>query len=139
MKKIELKAKAFAKSYIRNKFNGTAAVKELYNPNNDHTARSIAAENLTKPIFQKAIIETMEEMGFNDEMVSKIHKRNLQQNKNLPASNSAADMYYKIKGHYAPEKKITLNFKYKDIQQVRERTAQLLNELQQLRAGTPNP
>ena len=105
MAKIELKAKVYAKRLIENKFNGTQTATELYNAKTRHTAKSIASENLTKPVFQKAIIQELEKRGVNKEFVSGIHKRNIQQDKNLPASNTGLDMYYKLEGDYAPEKR----------------------------------
>lgn len=135
MKKIELKAKQFAKVYIRNKFNGTKTALEVYDPKNKEVANAIASENLRKPLFQKAIEEELSEQGLTDEIVVKEQKKVIIQDKHLPSKNVAIDMYHKIRGNYAPEKKITMNLKYRDIQEVRTRITDLQNELKQLREG----
>lgn len=107
--KIEYKAEAFAQKYIKNGYNGTQAVKELYKPKNDNVARNIASENLSKPIFKRAIEQAMEDAGLTDDFASKILRRNAEQTKNYAASNTALDIQHRIKGNYAPEKSAHLN------------------------------
>jgi len=112
MNKLELKTKAWAKEYIKNNFNGTQTALEMASKNKlmkRETAKAIASENLTKPIYQNAIIEEMEEIGLNNDFINKITKRNIKQGTNISASNQAVDMFHKIKGNYAPEKRITAN------------------------------
>lgn len=109
LRKIDLRAKQFARQYIKNDFNGTKTVLEMYNTTDKKTAGVIAVENLAKPSFQKAIIEEMEKRGLNDEMVLKELEYNIKQYKHLPSKNTAMDMYFKLKGDYAPEKKLSVN------------------------------
>ena len=65
MKKIELKAKRFAKSYLEHNLNGTQAALDNYNTDSRVVAKSIATENLSKPVFQKAIQEALESSELN--------------------------------------------------------------------------
>lgn len=138
MKKIELKAKEYAKRYIANNFNGTATVKELYNVKKTKTATSIATENLSKPVFQKAIEEALTEVGLTDEEVSKIQQRNLKQNKSYSASNSAIDIYHRLKGNYKPEttetRSVNLNIDLTNETQVNEAINSLIAEIKALTA-----
>ena len=127
--KLELKAKLFAQKYIDNKFNGTKTALELYNTTDKNTAHAIASENLHKPTFTKAIVERMRELGMDEDTITSIHKRNLIQQKNIPASNTALDMYYKLKGEYAPDKKLNIHI---PIDRVDEYIQQLLLEYKQL-------
>ena len=106
MKKIELKAKKYAGIYIKNNFNGAKTMKELNPGMSDDVAKSGASETLANPYYQRAIVEKMEEIKLDDTLINKITKRNIKQKKSIPASNQAMDMYHKIKGNYAPEKKL---------------------------------
>ena len=109
MKKIELRAKQFAERYVANNMNGTQTAVELYNAKERKTAQSIATENLSKPVMQKAIVEEMEKQGLDDKTISEIMNRNVKQKQSYSASNTAIDIYHKVKGTYAPEKKETIN------------------------------
>ena len=135
IKQRELKAKLFARKYVDNKLNGTKTIKETHAPKNDIVARTMATEYIAKPYVKKAIIEELENRGLDNGLILKIHKRNLIQKENLPASNTALDMIYKIKGEYAPDKKLTITAKYKDVEEVRQRTNQLLKELKDIKNG----
>jgi len=109
---MELKTKAFAREYIKNNFNGTKTALKFAKKGklmNKNTANAIASENLRKPIYQKAIIEAMEDIKLDDTLINKITKRNIKQKSSISASNQAIDMYHKIKSNYAPERKITTN------------------------------
>ena len=138
MKKIELKAKQFASRYIANKMNGTKTALELYNTKDKTVANAISTENLQKPLFKKAIEDEMEKKGLNDEKVSKILDRNLSQGKHLPSSNSAIDMYFKLKGSYAPEKKASVNINITNPKAFKEELSSLLDEIKTLDEPT-NP
>jgi len=114
MKKMELKTKAWGKEYVKQGFNGVETALKFAKKGKlmkRHTAESIASENLSKPEYQKGIITAMEEIKLNDTLINKITKRNIKQKSSLSASNQAMDMYHKVKGNYAPERKetITLN------------------------------
>ena len=108
---MELKTKAFAREYIKNNFNGTKTALKLVSKKGmkRRTAQAIASENLSKPIYQKSIIEAMEKIRLDDDLINKITKRNIKQKSSISASNQAIDMYHKIKSNYAPERKITTN------------------------------
>ena len=109
---MELKTKAFAREYIKNNFNGTKTALKMASKNKlmkPETAKAIASENLTKPIYQKAIIEEMERINLNDTLINRITKRNIKQKSSLSASNQAMDMYHKVKGSYAPIKRESVN------------------------------
>ena len=103
MKKIELKAKQFAKKYIENNYNGTETAMQVYNAKNRNVAHNIASENLQKPTFQKAIQEALEDSISTKDRISLV-ERNAKQSHTLPASNTALDMMFKIMGDYAPDK-----------------------------------
>ena len=111
LSKMDLKTKAWAKEYVANGFNGTktalkfAGKKEM----KLRTAEAIASQNLSKLMYIKPIIQEMEEIKLNDIEVSKKLKRNLKQKANISASNNAIDIYHKLKGNYAPERKESLN------------------------------
>lgn len=112
MNKMELKTKAYAKEYIKQGFNGTATALKFAKKGKlmkRRTAEAIASENLSKPIYQKAIIEEMEKIKLNDTFINRITKRNIKQKKSTSASNQAIDIYHKVKGSYAPVKRETLN------------------------------
>ena len=114
--KMQLKTKAWAKEYIKNNFNGTETALKMASKNksmNRETAKVIASENLTKPIYQKAIIEEMDKINLNNNLINKITKRNIKQKKSISASNQAIDIYHKVKGNYAPERKESINISLK--------------------------
>lgn len=73
------------------------------------TISAIAKENLEKPRLQRALAEEMEAQGIDNTLITSITKRNLTQGINIPASNQVLDIIHKLKGSYAPEKKITMN------------------------------
>ena len=134
MKKIELKAQQFAKSYLKNKCNGTKTALEVYDTESKNTAHAIASENLQKPTFQRAILKEMEAQGLTDKGLMNIHKRNLEQAELLPSSNAALDMAYKLRGDYAPEKKqsISLNIDINNPEAIDKRIEELTTQLKEL-------
>lgn len=131
------KAKMLAKEYIKQNFNAAATIREIEPHLNKGVARNKGARMLSNAIFNKSLQETMAEIGLNDSIVEKTHKRNLKQNKNLPASNEAINIYHKIKGNYAPEKKLSLNINIQDPQAVNKRIQDLEEELKQLNEPRP--
>ena len=108
---MDLKTKAWAKEYVSNGFNGTKTALKFAGKKDmkPKVANAIAVENLLKPMYLKPIIQEMEEIKLNDIEVSKKLKRNLKQKANISASNNAIDIYHKLKGNYAPERKESLN------------------------------
>ncbi len=121
------KMRAFTKEYIKNGFNGTQAALKTYDTMDYNTAHSIAAENIQKPAIKQRIDEVLNE-GIEDTEIRDTHKRNLLQDTNIPASNQALDMLYKIKGAYAPEKRISLNGTL-TAEQIDNRIKEIQNEL----------
>jgi len=100
----------------------------------DNTTYVMAKENLSKPHIQKGLREEMEDKGVDNTLITNITKRNLKQNKNIPASNQIIDIYHKIKGNYAPEKKITMNITPDNVNKLIDAK---LNELRQLQEKSP--
>lgn|SRR3990167_7159689 len=137
MKKIELRAKQYAKKYIENNFNGTETAQQLYDVKNRKVAQSIATENLSKPVFQDAIREAMEESGLKREVRHRLLERNAKQAKNYSASNQAIEIATKIAGDFAPERKITANIDITNPEQLREEVKAIIDELKAL--DVPNP
>lgn len=118
-----------AKEYIKQGYNASATIKKLEPHLKPATAKLKAHRMITSEIFKKSLAEVMEEKGLTDEVVSQIHERNLKQSKSLPASNEAINIYHKLKGNFAPEKKLTLNINVNDPKAVESRIAELEQEL----------
>lgn len=110
-RKLTLKQKLFCKYYLETRGNATEAViRAGYKVDGkdgkpDRTlAKSIGSENLTKPYLREHIDELLEAKGFNDESVKLEHLRLISQSDNLSVKARAIDIYYKVKGNYAPER-----------------------------------
>lgn len=112
---LTLKQKLFCEYYLDFKGNGVEAViragYDVYKNRhgdpripNRRLAASIASENLTKPNISAYINLKLEESGFTDENVRKHHLFLLTQFANLSVKAKAIDMFYKIRGDYAPER-----------------------------------
>lgn len=74
-----------------------------------NTISNIARNKLNKIEIQRGLQEEMEAQGIDNTLITAITKRNLTQDNNIPASNQVLDIIHKLKGSYAPEKKITMN------------------------------
>lgn len=105
---LTLKQKKFIASYLETG-NATEAAMRAYKPKNRATARAIGSENLTKPSIRAYLEKRISAMGISEKEIAEIHRRNLEQAENISASNAALDMYYKLRGDYAPEKRMNLN------------------------------
>lgn len=70
---------------------------------NRKMASVIATQNLSKLNICAYITTKLEEYGFNDKNVEKQHLFLINQNADLTNKKSALDMFYKLKGKYAPE------------------------------------
>lgn len=110
-KKLTLKQKLFCQYYLETLGNGTEAViRAGYKVTSKEgqpdriLAKSIASENLTKPYIRKHIDKLLKAKGFNDDSVKLQHLSLISQSKNLPVKVRAIDLYYKVKGDYAPER-----------------------------------
>ena len=97
--------KLFCDAYLKCGARGVTAVYEAgYKPKNARVASAIAYENLMKPHIFNYINLMYEESGFNDEDITKEHLFLIKQDGDLPAKAKGLDMYYKLKGKFAPEK-----------------------------------
>ena len=95
------------------------------------SATVLATRMLANKGFQKAIVEVLEDAGLTQEKVAEVHRRNAIQEENLTASNTAIDMYYKIKGDFAPQQKETINLNLTG-DELKEYKENLLKELKEL-------
>lgn len=137
LSKVQLKAKSFARSYVRHKLNGRKAALENYNTTDPHVASSIATENLTKPVFITAIQEELAAAGLTKAKAMQILDRNLSQEGHLPSSNAALDMLFKLTGSYAAERKLNLSLTLPG--DLDEAIGLLLEDYRRLKAENPNP
>lgn len=130
----EVKAKARAKEYIRQEYNATKTIESLEPSKSHNVAKQTGHRMLANVAFKNALQEEMEKQGINDEFITKTLKRNINQLKNIPASNQAIDIHNKIQGVYAPERKetINLNINIKDPNAVNSRINDIKQELQEL-------
>lgn len=110
-KRLTLKQKLFCKYYLETLGNATESViragygvKRKSGQPDRILAKSLASENLAKPYIRKHINELLKAKGFNDESVKLQHLSLISQSKNLPVKVRAIDLYYKVKGDYAPER-----------------------------------
>lgn len=113
---INLLQKKFVECYLKCKGNGVEAVIEAgydvyYRKNGKKTnsinrtsAAVIASQNLIKLniLAYKNIL--LEQYGFNSKSVLEQHLFLINQDVDLSAKKGAIDMFYKLKGEYAPEK-----------------------------------
>lgn len=138
----DTKARRFAKEYLKNGMNAKAALRaiepkyrDLSNLKQQRVAEVKASRLLSNDKVKMSMAEIMDENGLSDADIEKLLKRNAKQSKNIPASNQALDMSLKIKGHYAPEKKLSLNV---DIQgSIDEEITDLMTQIQELQKLTP--
>lgn len=119
--RMQPKEKLFCEAYLELKGDGVEAIieagydvykkdkqgNELY-PNRK-LAAVMAYENLRKPNLIAYVDSKLEEYGFNDESVKRQHLFLLNQFADLTNKGKAVDMFYKLKGSYAPEKAINFN------------------------------
>lgn len=101
--KITLKEKLFCETYLETRGSGVDAALRVYNCKNRQVAWTMASQELIKPQIIAYIDLKLEEYGFTDENVKKQHLFTLNQFQDLGAKNKAVDMFYKLKGTYAPE------------------------------------
>ncbi len=107
-----LKAKQYARAYLENDMNATAALRAVepsmrHRKDNYPFVKAGMAIRSVKVI--RALNEELDEAGLTRSEVAKLTKRNAAQARNLAASNTALDMTNKVRGDYAPEKRATLN------------------------------
>lgn len=134
--KMEIKTKAFAKEYVRNGFNGTQAIKVLKPHKADkQSARVEASRMLSRDNTKREIERVMDEQNLTDKHLVKTLKKHIDQENYINASLTGIDMAFKLKGHYAPEKRITGHFDIPtDISKLNERLEAIDKELIELNA-----
>jgi hypothetical protein len=106
--RMKIRAKMIATDYIDSGLDGTKTGMKHYKAKSPKIASAIMTENLNKPVFQKAIIQVLEERGLKDDIISDIQLRNIKQEKNYSASNEAIKLYHQLKGNLI-ERKETKN------------------------------
>lgn len=67
--KLTTKQAKFVKEYVKNDGNGTKAALKAYNAKAERTAAAIAAENLTKPNIQQALLRSAERLGITEDKI----------------------------------------------------------------------
>lgn len=108
---LSLKQKIFSERYLELLGNGTQAVivsgYDVHSQNgrvNINLAGAIASENLRKPNIYAYINLLLDKYGYSDNNVEKQHLFLINQFDNFNAKAKGIDMYYKVKGKYAPER-----------------------------------
>ena len=114
--KLTPKEHLFCLKYLENRGNGVEAIIDAgYDVNykdrkgndtgepNRKLAAVIAYENLIKPHIYTFINSKLNEYGYNDENVKKQHLFLINQDADLTNKRGGLDMYYKLKGKYAPD------------------------------------
>ncbi len=96
-RRLSYKEKGFVHDFVKTK-NGTRSVLNNYDVKKENTAAVIASENLRKPHIISAIDAQLEKIGFTSDFVLAIHKRNMQQKRDLRTSQVAVKDYYAITG-----------------------------------------
>ena len=100
------KEKKFCEEYVETR-NGAESVRRSYELSDKSTkskaARAMAVELLRKPKIQNEIEYLMFRAGLSLNDVVQVHKRNLQQDKDLSVSQRAVSDYYKATGKFNNE------------------------------------
>jgi phage terminase small subunit len=135
-RKLTLKQERFAREYIK-EGNASEAVRRAYpNVKTPLSVRVVGSENLTKPNIRERIDELLaEEMSKRE--VASILSRNIRQNKNLGASNSAIELYARMTPDMLQaSKSVRLNLNLSPEQRA-ERIKEIVEQIQALQ-GTSN-
>ena len=132
--RLTIKQERFVKKTVET-LNPAEAARQVYDAAKDKTFREIASENLAKPNIREALLREFEKKELNNDLVSDKHKENIVQNKNLPARNTALEMYYKITGAFAPERqeRVSLNINLDDPRAIDNYLANLNEQLRSLK------
>lgn len=124
--KLTKKQKGFVKDYVKTG-NATLAVinnYEIESVNKRDVAKSIGSENLTKPYIQKAIADRLPDDLLAERHLELLNKREIIKMYNgdgvvidqpdTQAVSKGLDMAYKVKGSYAPERKLVGHIDFND-------------------------
>lgn len=107
---LSRKQKIFVEEYIKTG-HGTNSALKAYDTKDEHVARSIATENLTKPVIIKEIMSAADRIP--DDLIEQVHLEGLQSTDIMHRPDYAVrhkylDTAYKLKGSYAPEKSVQI-------------------------------
>ena len=97
---LTIKQKLFTEKYFELRHATKAAIEAGYS---EKTAYKIGSENLIKPQIRAYLAYLLDLNGFNDRSVYREHLYLINQDKDLTNKKGAIDMFYKLKGNYAPE------------------------------------
>jgi hypothetical protein len=104
--KFSLQLKKFCDSYLELYGSGVDAIYAAgYEPKDRKIASCMAYEFLRYPHCIAYINDHLVEYGFSDTNVEKQHLFVMNQHADFQAKSKAIDMYYKLTGKYAPEKR----------------------------------
>lgn len=102
---LTLKQRRFCEYYLETGNGTEAVIKAGYKiKGNMRLASVIASENLRKPNISTFISLKLERLGFDDTSIKKHHLFLISQFADLSVKAKAIDMYYKLKGTYAPKR-----------------------------------
>ena len=107
--KSKVKNKVLAKTFLENDLNATKTMRVLKPHITNGSAKVYGSKMLNDVGFQRALKEVMEEKDITSDSIAELLKRNMSQENNLPASNTAIDTVLKVRGDYAPEKRLNLH------------------------------
>lgn len=117
-RRLTKKQLGFTKDFIETG-NGTEAALRNYDVEDENTAAVIASQNLRKPAIAEAIAEALPDDLLAQRHLELLNKREVirtpqgdmvTDQPDTQAVKAALDMAYKIKGTYAPEKRLTGHF-----------------------------
>jgi len=111
-----LKQKLFAKKYVENKGNGVKAASEVYD--GDYTSnKSIAVQNLQKPVVQLEIQKEMEKAGLTGEYLTQKVFEGIEAGMGVKATqkdtNQLLNMAFKLLNAFPTTKHARLNINVK--------------------------
>ncbi|HLE25143.1 MAG TPA: terminase small subunit [Thermodesulfobacteriota bacterium] len=89
-RELSLKEKKFAIEYVKNKGNGTAAVKEVYDVKSNVNAAAQAYQKLLKPEIKEEITKILDDNGLDQQFIAQNLKQAIQSGIGERANNSDA-------------------------------------------------
>lgn len=107
-KTLTKKQRGFVKDYVKTGI-GSLAIKLNYDVANDNTARTMGAENLSKPLIKAAVAEAIPDWLLREKHLALLNKEDSDGNIDVTAVSRGLDMGYKLKGSYAPDKSENMN------------------------------
>jgi len=146
MVKLTKKERGFVKDYIKTE-NGTQSALKNYDTDKPRVAANIASENLAKPHIIKAIAAYADRIP--DDLLERVHIEGLNASKEVrnedgeivmeqpdyAVRHKYLDSGYKLKGSYAPEKRVNVNVEVEANPLIKE----LADKLDEIYRGTDKP